>query len=466
MWMIWNLMLACMSPDAPPKSDSSDLGTIPWSGELARTSEELPPQRGWQPRRGIVHLHSPWSHDACDGQPMPDGKPDSECLADLRRGLCETKMDFAYLTDHPAHAADQAYEDLFHTQPGDEAVEVNGVQIASRIPCEDDGSVLWMPGIEDTLMPVGLESHAGTHSENNHEIYDSATPDAIEALQDSGSVVLVAHTEGKDLATLTDMMDAGVQGLEIFNLHAAFDPSKREDDLGLDGLAWLTEITPFTSPDGTGEPDLFFLAVLQEQTVSVQRWDALSQDSRVIGVAGTDAHQNVLPLDLRDGERGDSYRRMLRWFSNHLLIDEEISEIGPTHTDEALSAGRGYVAFEILGTPAGFDFYLEDADGVAHEMGSNAPSGSLVVQCPSLSARSPRGLETPEISATIFKNGEEWSAGCGDFPSDGPGVYRVRVDILPKHLTDFLGDEPKTWLHSYPWVYSNSIRVTQTSEGE
>ncbi len=28
---------------------------------------------------------------------------------------------------------------------------------------------------------------------------------------------------------------------------------------------------------------------------------------------GTDAHENSFPIMLRDGERGDSYRRLLRW---------------------------------------------------------------------------------------------------------------------------------------------------------
>jgi hypothetical protein len=396
---------------------------------------------------------------------MPGGSPDPDCLADLRAALCETAMDFAYLTDHPTHAADQPYADLFHGQPGDTPVRSGGVQVGSRIPCLDDRSVLWMPGIEDTLMPVGLQAHAGQDSEESHAIYDSAEADAVEAMKQAGGIVLVAHTEGKDLSTLSDMVDAGVQGLEIFNLHAAFDPRKREEDLGLDGLGWLSQITPFSSPDGTGEPDLFFLAVLQAQTVSLERWDALSASGPIIGVAGTDAHQNVLPIQFRDGERGDSYRRMLRWFSNNLLIDASLTEITPADTDEALAAGRAYVAFEILGTPAGFDFSLLAETDEIYEMGSAAPAGTLRVECPTLSSSSPRGLQNPEITTHVIKNGAPWQTGCGEFQTDGPGVYRVRVDILPWHLTDFLGEEPDTWLHSYPWVYSNPIVVAPASEG-
>ena len=463
--LLFLIATACTSPKVDDTSSASPPTTVPWTGGQTRTIEDVPSRRGWQARRGIVHLHSPWSHDACDGVPLPDGSPDVECLADLRAALCETAMDFAYLTDHPAHAADQSYKALFHTKDGDVPIRQSGTQVASQLQCADAHSVLWMPGIEDTLMPVGLSRHAGHSSEESHEIYDSAHASAVQAMKDAGSIVLVAHTEGKDLDQLSDMIDAGVQGVEIFNLHAAFDPTKREEDLGLDGLGWLTQITPFSSPDGTGEPDLFFLAVLQAQDVSLERWDALSAGGPVIGVAGTDAHQNVLPLEFRDGERGDSYRRMLRWFSNNLLIDEAISDLRPEHTDEALAAGRAYVAFEILGTPAGFDFHLEAPDGTTYEMGASSPPGALSLTCPTLSAHSPRGLQAPQIQAKILKDGELWAQGCGRFETDGPGVYRAEVQILPKHLTDFLGENPDTWLHFYPWVYSNPIRVTPASEG-
>ena len=465
MW-IWLTILSCASPKPDAETTSDEATTVPWSGGLVATVDDLPAQRGWQVRRGIVHLHSPWSHDACDGDPLPDGSPDLDCLQDLRRALCETRMDFAYLTDHPAHAADQEYLDLFHSQDGDTPIHEAGTQTGNRIHCDDGHSVLWMPGIEDTLMPVGLKAHAGSTPEDSHAIYDDDSASAVQSLKDAGGVVLVAHTEGKDLEVLSDMVDAGVEGLELFNLHAAFDPTKREEDLGLDGLGWLPEITPFTSPDGSAEPDLFVLAVLQEQSVSLERWDTLSATTSVIGVAGTDAHQNVLPMDLRDGERGDSYRRMLRWFSNNLLINEDITQPRPEDTNEALSAGRSYVAFEILGTPSGFDLYLEGSDGQTYEMGADTPPGTLHLVCPTLSASSPRGEQAPEFTATIFKDGVAWKTGCGDFTTDGPGVYRARVDILPNHLTDFLGEDPDTWLHFYPWVYSNPFRVAPASEGE
>ena len=461
--MIWVLFVLACASKSENTSDSSEAETpqpVPWSGGLVTTAEDVAPVRNWQVRRGIVHLHSPWSHDACDGEPLIDGSPDLNCLNDMREALCTTSMDFAYLTDHPTHAAFQPYESLLFLQEGDTPVQVNGQTAANRITCPDGDNVLWMPGIEDDLMPVGLSKHvAGEDSEENNRIYGLATPEAITAEHAAGGIVLMAHTEGKELSVLTELVAAGLQGIEIFNLHAMFDPSKREDDLGLDGFQWLQDIAPFTSAEGTGEPDLFFLGVLEEQSISVERWDALQAVGPVVGVAGTDAHQNVLPIDLRDGDRWDSYRRMLRWFSNNLLIDGAIENIDPSHTDAALSTGRAYVAFEILGTPTGFDFHLIDPAGTVFEMGSDAPEGTLSLTCPTLSAGSPTNLGPPTITATIFKDGQPWSTDCGEISTDGPGVYRVRVDIIPNHLTDWLGEDPNIWLQSYPWVYSNPIRV-------
>jgi hypothetical protein len=174
-----------------------------------------------------------------------------------------------------------------------------------------------------------------------------------------------------------------------------------------------------------------------------------------VGIAGTDAHQNVLPLVLRDGERVDSYRRALTWFSNHVLADSS----DPADVRAALAAGRSYVAFEVLGVPDGFDFTLTDAGGDVYDMGREAPAGTLSVKCPGLAARFPHGLEEPEVSVTVFKDGVAWATGCGEHATDGPAAYRVQVDVVPWHLRPFLGEAPEPYLRASPWILSNAIRV-------
>ncbi len=447
--------LACTKdPALVEPDDSAPTGPreVPWS-RVAPPVGAGP--RGFEVRRTIVHLHSPWSHDACDGDGLPGGAVNEACLQDLRDGLCAARIDAAFLTDHPSHAAFQPFDDVFHHRDGDTWIDEGGRHVANQIPCDDGHVVRWMPGIEDELMPIGLEDQvAGADVAENDRIYNEYTPDAVAAVRAAGATVLVAHTEQRPASDLAPLQDAGLAGVEIFNLHAAFDPDIRAEALGLDPLGWAEGIAPFTSPDATGEPDLFFLGVFEEQGVSIDTWEALLARGPAAAVAGTDAHQNVLPLRLRDGERGDSYRRMLRWFSNHVLTTAD----APSALEEAVGAGRSFVAIDLLGVPVGFDLHLL-AGGEVVEMGGEGPAGELVVACPTLHPDSPRGLGDPEITATVYRNNRPWKQGCGTFPTEGPGTYRARIEIVPRHLEPFLGDDPEPYLRPFPWIWSNAIRV-------
>jgi hypothetical protein len=429
---------------------------VPWSHGLPPLGDG---PRGMRALRSVVHLHSPWSHDACDGDPLPDGVVNEPCLADLRAGLCATRFDVAFLTDHPAHAASQPYEALVHARSGDEGVAGGNV-----VACDDGHEVLWLPGVEDELMPVALDRHvAGDDAAENDRLYNASDGEAVAANVAAGAAVLMAHTEQRDLDHLRALQDLGLVGVEIFNLHAMFAPDIREEALGLDGLGWVTDIAPFTVAEGTAEPDLLMLGVLQAQPPSLAAWDALLARGPMVGVGGTDAHQNVLPIALRDGIRGDAYQRMLRWFSNVLWARVSRSwadaEDPAGAAQEALAAGRSHLVFEILGTPQGFDLHLRDPSGAVVEAGGAGPEGTLVVGCPTLHPASPRGPEDPEVRVRVLRDGVVWHEGCGEVPTDGPGAYRVEVDVVPWHLRPFLGDDPEPWLRAYPWIYSNAVRV-------
>ncbi|HHO50655.1 MAG TPA: hypothetical protein ENK18_07210 [Deltaproteobacteria bacterium] len=446
---MWFLFVACV----PEPTETGLVSEASWSA--ARPSLVAPRHHG-AIARSVIHLHSPWSHDACDGSPLIEGVPDPDCLADLRAGLCGSGIDVAFLTDHPSHAAEQSFEDLFHHQPGDTWIPgPGGDPIASQIVCDDGRPVSILPGIEDELMPVGLARHVASTAEDNDRLYNSDDAGAIDALMSAGATVLVAHTEGRDLEQLLEQQVTGLTGIEIFNLHASFDPGIRADDLGIDPLGWTEHIGAFTSPDAAGVPDLFALGVIEPQQPSLDRWDAMLAVAPTVGVAGADAHQNVLNLELRDGERGDSYRRILSWFSNWLLVSDDSVEAA----QQALAAGRLFVVFEILGTPEGLDVFLDTPAAVV-EVGGDAPEGGdLVVSCPTLDPRSPQGPQAPELQVTVLRDGLVWREGCGIHPTDGPGAYRIEVSIVPHHLRPFLGEDPEPLVRSYPWIYSNAIRI-------
>ncbi len=408
------LLLACTSNPVDTAHP-----TVPWSGDRPPLQAEA---QGMQWRRGLIHMHSPYSHDACDGDGLPDGQVNEDCLADLREAMCRLSLDFVYLTDHPSYAAEQPYQDTKLLRDDDE-----DLGYASRLAC---GTVV-LPGFEDELMPVGMESHLAERS-----TYDASDADAIAQMTAAGGFVLQAHSEGRELELLAERIANGMGGMEIYNLHAMFDPNIREEDLGLDRLGWMEDMEPFTS--GEAEPDLFFLVVHQEQGPSIASFDSLWQSHDVVGTAGTDAHQNVMPLEMDDGERVDSYRRMMSWFSNWLLTDAT----QPQDYDEALAAGRSAIVFEVLGTPDTVDVHLE--------------GDSLEVHCPVLSESSPYQGEPPEIEVTIYKDGAPWKTECGSHETEGPGVYRVAYTITPTHLADFA---PAEFIRPYPWIYVQPMRV-------
>ena len=482
-------LLACTSDDAASPDGLADDtstpatdGTRPWRRELPSLADEVAGPRDHVLQRAIVHLHSPWSHDACDGDPLDDqGNPRRDCLADLRLGLCQAGIDHAFLSDHPAHFAQATWDadadhGVFLPDDSTTLLPDSADPRALSWTCADGRTATWYPGVEDELMPVGLDRHVPGEAAERDALYNEYTAQALAAFEQAGALRLVAHTEGRDVPTLQALVDAGLQGVEVFNLHAMFDPDIREEDLGLDRAGWLEDMAPFMDEDGTAEPDLFVLAVLAAQPPSEAAWDALNaagpDDRLIVATAGTDAHQNVMPIPMRDDERVDSYRRMLRWFSQHLWIDgadpdgSEPGGQGLDAAEAALTAGRFHVAFEVLGTPEGFDFHLVDAQGAVHEMGAAltdaALPATLVVTCPTLSAPSPQGALAPEISAIVVRDGAQWQQGCGSFPVTQAGTYRVRVDMIPWHLGPFLGDDADAaapWMHPYPWVYGNPIRI-------
>jgi hypothetical protein len=461
------LLLGCPGDDdddsAPPADDDDDSAiadtSVPWTSDLPSLEGDIGLVRGFRPMRSILHFHSVYSHDACDGAGYQYGVLDEECLAEMRDGLCRVSIDLAYVSDHPSYAAFHGFEEILLFRDDDVPIVEGGETIANLIQCPTGHEVVYMGGIEDELMPLGLDRHAAEVGEVADELYNSSTQELFDAVAAAGGMVFQEHPEERDFETLEQRQDMGLVGLEVFQLHAMLDPGAREEIYGLEPFGWIEDIGPFTDPEATGEPDLLFAAFFQELGPNVERWDHLLQRGPSVGIAATDAHRNVLPYLLRDGERPDGYRRNFRWFSNVVLADDK----EPGAADEAVAAGRLFMAFEIFGTPDDLAFWYDDGGGSELEMGESCAGctgGVLHLDCPALSPASPRdGEHDPVVEATVFRDGEVWQTGCGTFDVTEAGVYRARVDITPHHLTPFLGDDPTPYLHPFPWVYTNAIRI-------
>ena len=464
---------ADLDRDPTPDADSSGQpGEPDASPELPAWQPGLPPAsqmeapRGLTPMRGIVHLHSPYSHDACDGEPRAkDGALNQVCLQHLRDALCATRIDFAALTDHDDSMADEPWgEELFLVREGDRVFEGEAGPVASAMACPDGHEVILTVGSENDLMPVMLDRHPDGDAQARHDAYNASDPAAVASFRALGGLVWVAHSESRDPATLAALE---LDGMEIFNLHAAIDPDIREESLGLDGAAAIQRALEFADADPSGpEPDLTILAFMEPHVPSLARWETLlGAGQRVVATAGTDAHENAVPIPFRDGERGDSYRRTLRWFSNIVLAAEPGD---PQAIEQALDAGRAFVAFEILGTPVGFDVRAERAAGEAVEMGGEiavADGATIVATTPSVLELDP-SLPRPEIRTVILRidaeGSEEIASGDGEVtaPADQPGAYRAEVRITPHHLGPYLGTLGTEYAEvERVWIYSNPIYV-------
>jgi len=478
--------------DTPPETDDVgvDAGEPEDVGLDAATDDAGPPPPPWPAglppihdvtrrdfhlERAIVHLHSPLSHDACDGEGWVDGAlADAECLAHLRSAACTLHMDTLWLTDHTPHFEEPSFEAAYWaTSPGDDLVrDTDGSAIAAHWSCEDGHRVRIMIGSENELMPVGLRRHPTTDPavladpERLGALYEEDGPEAAARFREAGALVLYAHTEGHPLEQLRATRP---DGFEIYNTHANIAPDIREEFLGLDRLGYTPLLLRFAAAANRMEPDLALLSFLSENGNALDKWDTLlAEGMHLIGTGGCDAHENTFAMSLPDGERGDSYRRMMYWHTHHLLVRgaRASGAAGRDAAMEALGAGRLYLTFEVLGTPVGFDFVGEPSTGTVCEMGSDCAVGAtLRVSRPSLPLDFPEG-PPPEVRLRILRaaagGGVEVAAGEGEsltYVATEPGAYRAEVHIVPHHAEPQLGRFAAELIREVPWVYSNPIYV-------
>ncbi|MBN8609881.1 MAG: hypothetical protein J0L92_04825 [Deltaproteobacteria bacterium] len=446
-------------PDAGPP-------LTPWPDGLASIGAMT--RRDFHLARAIVHAHSPLSHDACDGEGWVDGElADTECLEHLRDAVCRLHLDTLWLTDHAPHVEEPSFE-AAHWPLGesDDVVrDEEGHAIAAHWGCDDGHRVLVMVGSENEMMPVGLrrppteDPAVLADPARLGALYDADGPEAAAAFRAAGAIVLYAHTEGH---SLEQIRSSAPDGIEIYNTHANVDPNIREELLGLGRLDYAAMLLRFTNAASRMEPDLALLSFLSENRVALNRWDTLlAEGMHLVGTGGCDAHENTFTTLMPDGERGDSYRRMMYWHTHHLLVRGE----GRDAMMEALGHGRLFLTFEVFGTPVGFDFVGTNGSVVC-EMGDDCAVGAtLRVTRPSL----PEGFPsepTPSIRLRILRAAAggaiEVASGTGEtleHVTTEAGVYRAEVLIVPEHARPYLARSADELVREVPWVYANPIYV-------
>lgn len=407
------------------------------------------------------------SHDACDGEPYVDGGPNEPCLQSFRAALCRTRIDAVFLTEHSSLLAEGPFERSMQTRAGDEPELESGRAVGYRITCENGHRVLVVPGAENELMPIALREHPRPlDGRSLVETYRAGTPEAVQRFREAGGFVVLSHAEQKAMPLALSLR---VDGTELYNVHANLDPRIAGPFLGVDIGSFFSDIPRFINPAFGTEPDLLFLGLFRENVPDLARWSALWRDGqRVVGVAGSDAHENTIQQRLADGERGDSYRRVFRWFSNELLVE------GPDVTRAsllaALTAARARVRFESWGVAEGFQWTVRE--GTTSSLADGA-SVSLA-RAPTLEAVAPRvwsvasSLPASAIRVRILRADGASASGWTEVATDASaarytpstaGVYRAEALITPNHARPYL-PRLERYVREVPWVYASPIRVT------
>ncbi len=469
------LVGACQSKDSKAVSTLDAQGDAQSDAVVAPTDASatsdglptsLPPltERGWELRRSVVHIHSAFSHDACDNWITDHpGDVNQDCLAQLRTALCNSGLDVAFMTDHPARMLDHTFEELLfiHKDLGDTPVGPAGAPTANIIHCAATPvlpahDLMINVGYEGTHdMAIGLHNHFDNKDLEGRSFADADTalPDAVstvQAIHAVGGISLNAHSEETDISAQR-LVDVGVDAMEIYNIHANFlTLMGMTGSGGTPKLGRLLQLEAFLGDPATApHSDLVLLAMLDiEPEAAFAKFQQVNALRPVTAVVGNDVHQNVKPdkycapdgqfagacdglkdqyphlvaaltnggpIMLSDGKRIDDYTRLLRWVSDVSLIPKQTPVQDRSEAIKtAFLTARNWAVFQLLGDPQGLDFAAWD--GAKHawvEMGGTVPLGStLYLHFPALQptpwapwtlADAQIAGQVPEISANIWR---------------------------------------------------------------
>ncbi len=369
--------------------------------------------------KGVLHLHSYWSHDS------------RGILQELLPAAKKAKLKFLFFADHP-HAKLDTFPRSY-----------SGVY---------DG-ILFEPGTENGgMMVCPMDSVVLDWSKESNEF--------IHDVVKNGGLVLYVHTEKPH-----DWSNHDYQGMEIYNIHT---------DL-LDEEGGLLPLIINFAINGSCYRHWAFRDLYDDQIKILANWDSLNRKRRIVGMGAVDAHnnQNVRARYLADGrvewvgpnaktiavvEPGwkeklllgepdsagwvfkfevDTYFGSFNYVNTHVFSDTLTSRA----IKENLVKGNAYISFENLAEADGFQFYSLDKDDKV-----NAIMGD------SVQAKDVKALHVVSpypVQFELVKNGETIDRIKDVYeyqfdPLKSSGVYRIVASVR-------IGGK---WL---AWVFTNPI---------
>jgi len=507
------LSLGCTSTDTTTPAASADSTTDGASPDVPVGPS--PPaglaERGFVETRTIVHLHSAFSHDACDDEGLDaDGNPNQPCIDRMKNALCKERIAMTFMTDHPSHMDATPMEQLLYADEsaGDQVLrDADGRPWASAFACPmgqggPDGKVWLQVGTEAThTMPIGVRRHAEDRSFYGNDFYTEYSRDDLAATvqkwRELGAFVTIAHSEDDDIDWKT-IADHDVPAMEVYNFHANFQTIFDQGDL----VEALFQIDPFMGPGP--EADLIGLVLMQVfPEPAYTKWKDVLRQRPIAPLGGADAHENVVipgicgaigcpeleaeapnlaaflnvggAVPLNDGERVDAYERVFRWVQNHVWVPADAEPVvGPA---DALEAGRTSVQFEIFGAIEGMELIARSAvDQALVDLGGTARGDGGPWELWFRTPKAPQPLRVStwtdggaaELKARLHRTteiGTELVMEVTDFDrwtvieAAEPGTYHLELRIVPRHLTPSLPGLESFAQLEYRWAISGVVVV-------
>ncbi|MBN9068539.1 MAG: PHP domain-containing protein [Rhizobiales bacterium] len=370
------------------------VSTAKATNPIVTSKEEAPDRDALFEYRGLIHVHSDYSHDA-------RGSYDELSRDAHRHGLA-----FLVITDHNNVDAIAAGEQGWRNG----ALLLTGVESKQR---------------EGYMLFVDIESYIHENS--------SSTRIALQEYLREGGFGLVIHA-GNCRRPWKGELDPAITGLEIL------DYADQLYDCSL--LAKLNAFLFYPANRA-----LACLRVYHRPTETLARWDGAASTRPVVGFYGPNMHQNVRILGWEP--RFPPADAVMPLASNHILSREPLT--GDFQSDRrivytAIRNGNLFFALDILGDSNGFRF------SATQESRSAIMGETLAADIETnFSVRLPRIESKSRFEIVVYRDGVEFLREKGrelTFRATQAGAYRV--EVLAKVPTFFGG-------RMAPWIYSNPI---------
>lgn len=342
---------------------------------------------------GAVHIHSVFS----------DGSGE---VADIAQTANESDLDFLLLTDH------------------------------NTLRALHDGLEGWYG---KSLLLVGCEIN--DRQNKNHylafginETVSTRLPakEYVKKIKEAGGIGFLAHPHERRSSMKehppypwTEWSTKDFTGIEIWNHMSEW----------MEGLNEQNKYNYFVHP---------LKSIVAPPKETLEKWDALSIERKVVGIGGVDAHAHKMNLLGFFEVEIFPYKVLFKSIRTHIITDRKLDphdktlsfEAAKTTVYEALSAGRCFVSNYYHGDAVGFRFFAEDKGNI-YQMGDTVPwTGNVKLR-----------VILPNISGNIklVWNGviiDEVDNFDAEFVVQKQGIYRIEV-----------------YLNENAWIFSNHIRI-------